>query len=83
MALEHMDRVVQPARRKAAVGSQGEVTHLSLDAAGHGATATGTHVLLEHFVENPLPGERSPSVIPRGEWPPRAVACDGRREGCG
>ena len=83
MALEHVDGVVQPACRQATAGPQWEVTHLSLDAAGHGAAATRTHDLVAHFLENPLLGAFAPSVVLRGEWPPRVAACDGRREGCG
>ena len=75
MAFDHVDGVVRSARAEATAWTQRKVTHLSLDAARHGPTATGADLLVAEFGENPLMGVLSPRVVQRGEWLPGAAAC--------
>ena len=77
MAVEHVDGVVRSAGAEATARPEREVTHLALDAARHGAPATGADLLLAELVQNPRPGALSLRVVLRGEWPPGAAACGG------
>ena len=77
-----MHGVVRSARPEATASPEREVTHLSLDAARHGAPATRADPLVAEFVQNPLPGDLWLRVVRRGGGPPCAAGdAEGVREG--
>ena len=56
---------------------QRAVTHLPLDAAGHGATAARADGDAPDFREHVMTGLRLPRQVLRGEGPPHGTACGG------
>ena len=76
-ALDDVDAKRPPPGGSPTARSQGEITHLALDAAGDDAPATGAHPLRAEFVEHELPGPLVTRLVLRGEWLPHGAACGG------